>query len=45
MGEAFASTLMEQGILGLFCLFLIYLHTSSDKRMIRLEEKSEADQK
>lgn len=36
---------MEQGILGLFCAFLIYLHTSSDKRMMRLEEKREADQK
>lgn len=45
MAEAFASTLMEQGILGLFCMFLIYLHTSSDKRMLRLEEKREADQK
>ena len=43
--EGFASSLMEQGILGLFCAFLIYLHTSSDKRMMRLEEKREADQK
>ena len=45
MGEEFYSTLAEQGILGLFCTFLIYLHMQSDKRMLRLEEKREADQK
>jgi hypothetical protein len=43
--DAFTSTLMEQGILGLFCAFLVYLHTSSDKRMLRLEEKRESDQR
>ena len=43
--DAFTSTLMEQGILGLFCAFLVYLHASSDKRMLRLEEKRDSDQK
>ncbi len=45
MGEEFLGTLAEQGILGIFCIFLIYLHMQSDKRMARLEEKREADQK
>ena len=45
MGEEFLGTLAEQGILGIFCVFLIYLHMQSDKRMARLEEKREADQK
>jgi hypothetical protein len=45
VGEEFYSTLAEQGILGIFCIFLIYLHMQSDKRMLRLEEKREADQK
>jgi len=45
MGEEFIGSLMEQGVLGLFCTFLIYLHTQSDKRMLRLEKKREADQK
>ena len=36
---------MEQGVLGMFCTFLIYLHMQSDRRMLRLEEKREADQK
>jgi|TARA_R110000824_G_scaffold192042_1_gene374015 hypothetical protein len=45
VGEEFLSTLAEQGILGIFCAFLIYLHTQSDKRMARLEEKREGDQR
>ena len=45
MGEEFLGTLAEQGILGIFCIFLIYLHMQSDKKMARLEEKREADQK
>tara|TARA_R110000824_G_scaffold8698_1_gene39329 strand:+ start:1226 stop:1510 length:285 start_codon:yes stop_codon:yes gene_type:complete len=45
VGEEFIGTLAEQGILGIFCIFLIYLHMQSDKRMARLEEKREGDQK
>ena len=45
MGEEFVGSLMEQGVLGMFCAFLIYLHMQSDKRMLRLEKKREADQK
>ena len=45
MGEEFLGTLAEQGILGIFCIFLIYLHLQSDKRMALLEEMREADQK
>tara|TARA_R110000751_G_C13499850_1_gene450206 strand:+ start:63 stop:344 length:282 start_codon:yes stop_codon:yes gene_type:complete len=45
VGEEFLGTLMEQGVLGMFCTFLIYLHMQSEKRMLRLEEKREADQR
>ena len=43
--DGFASTLMEQGVLGLFCAFLIYLHSSTERRVVRFEEKREADQR
>jgi len=40
-----ANTLIEQGILGLWCLFMIFLYHQGNKRAERLEEKRDADRK
>tara|TARA_A100001391_G_scaffold68687_1_gene43901 strand:+ start:252 stop:554 length:303 start_codon:yes stop_codon:yes gene_type:complete len=40
-----ANTLIEQGILGLWCLFMIFLYHQGNKRAEKLEEKRDADRK
>lgn len=45
MDADIANTLIEQGILGLWCLFMIFLYHQGNKRAERLEEKRDADRK
>ena len=40
-----ANTLIEQGILGLWCMFMIFLYHQGNKRSERLEEKRDEDRK
>ena len=45
MDADIANTLIEQGILGLWCLFMIFLYHQGNKRAEKLEEKRDADRK
>lgn len=45
MESDFTSTLIEQGILGLWCMFMIFLYHQSNKRGERMEEKRETDRR
>tara|TARA_R110000751_G_scaffold240266_1_gene340880 strand:- start:215 stop:517 length:303 start_codon:yes stop_codon:yes gene_type:complete len=40
-----ANTLIEQGILGLWCLFMIFLYHQGNKRTERIETQREVDRK
>ena len=40
-----ANTLIEQGILGLWCLFMIFLYHQGNKRTERIETQRELDRK
>jgi hypothetical protein len=40
-----ANTLIEQGILGLWCMFMIFLYHQGNKRTERIEKQREADRK
>jgi len=40
-----ANTLIEQGILGLWCLFMIFLYHQGNKRAERIEKQRERDRK
>jgi C4-dicarboxylate-specific signal transduction histidine kinase len=45
MEAEFTNTLIEQGILGLWCMFMIFLYHQSNKRTERIERQREADRK
>jgi len=45
MEADFTNTLIEQGILGLWCMFMIFLYHQSNKRTERIERQREADRK
>ena len=40
-----ANTLIEQGILGLWCMFMIFLYHQGNKRTDRIEKQRELDRK
>ena len=40
-----ANTLIEQGILGLWCMFMIFLYHQGNKRTDRIEKQRERDRK
>ena len=40
-----ANTLIEQGILGLWCMFMIFLYHQGNKRTERIEAKRELDRR
>tara|TARA_R110000824_G_scaffold100459_4_gene238854 strand:+ start:1435 stop:1743 length:309 start_codon:yes stop_codon:yes gene_type:complete len=40
-----ANTLIEQGILGLWCMFMIFLYHQGNKRTERIEQQRERDRK
>lgn len=40
-----ANTLIEQGILGLWCMFMIFLYHQGNKRSERIEKQRERDRK
>jgi alcohol dehydrogenase class IV len=40
-----ANTLIEQGILGLWCMFMIFLYHQGNKRTERIEAQREVDRK
>jgi|TARA_Y100000004_G_scaffold197186_1_gene270279 C4-dicarboxylate-specific signal transduction histidine kinase len=40
-----ANTLIEQGILGLWCMFMIFLYHQGNKRAERIEQQRERDRK
>ena len=40
-----ANTLIEQGILGLWCMFMIFLYHQGNKRAERIEKQREADRR
>lgn len=40
-----ANTLIEQGILGLWCMFMIFLYHQGNKRTERIEKQRERDRK
>lgn len=40
-----ANTLIEQGILGLWCMFMIFLYHQGNKRAERIEKQRERDRK
>jgi len=45
MEADFTNTLIEQGILGLWCMFMIFLYHQSNKRTERIERQREVDRK
>lgn len=45
MGDDITSSLIEQGILGLWCVFMIVLYQQGNKRTEKIEEKREADRR
>jgi hypothetical protein len=45
METELANTLIEQGILGLWCLFMIFLYHQGNKRAERVERQREQDRK
>ena len=45
MEADFTNTLIEQGILGLWCVFMIVLYQQGNKRTERIERQREADRK
>ena len=45
METELANTLIEQGILGLWCLFMIFLYHQGNKRTDRIEKQRERDRK
>lgn len=45
MEAELANTLIEQGILGLWCMFMIFLYHQGNKRSERIEKQRERDRK
>jgi len=45
METEIANTLIEQGILGLWCVFMIFLYHQGNKRSERIERQREKDRK
>lgn len=45
METELANTLIEQGILGLWCMFMIFLYHQGNKRTDRIEKQRERDRK
>ena len=45
MEAGLANTLIEQGILGLWCMFMIFLYHQGNKRTDRIEKQRELDRK
>jgi len=45
MEADFTNTLIEQGILGLWCMFMIFLYHQSNKRTERIEMRREVDRR
>jgi hypothetical protein len=45
VGDDITSSLIEQGILGLWCVFMIVLYQQGNKRTEKIEEKREADRR
>ena len=45
MESDFTGTLIEQGILGLWCMFMIFLYHQSNKRTEKMEERRDSDRR
>ena len=45
MEAELANTLIEQGILGLWCMFMIFLYHQGNKRAERIENQRQRDRK